>query len=591
LSAVVTIAGDVYGNFILESGQGIVFGRSLAVEVSIDDLRVSRRHCKLELGERGLLITDLQSANGTYLNGKRVLKALVRPGDRLAVGSHDMSVEVDYKGEDYLERDYKCDVCARSISLSTFADGDVIQLDEKFICPQCRDRRATPAFSLIELGIVQRLFDEGFEILEKLSISGPVPIFKAKKTTLEQLVAIKALPLAAPVSQKKIARFIQEAKAEARLRHPNVVTIYDVRQSKEVLYIVMELIEGQTLHQEIERAGRLATKDALRIAYQVGKALAHAYEKRILHRDVKPMNIMITPEGEAKLIDFGLAKNLWEVSAGNITGEGETLGTVGYMAPEQVRTAKLADHRADIYGLGATLYHCLSGRAPFLEKTDRRLVEAIEAAQPPPLDRLSGVPLNIVAVVAKMMQKRPEDRFQTPEEVLRAIEGLVSEMLGVQVGKGNVEFFLRLRDEEIDLQRTWKFPSRGGSAFLGAFRDKELVEFLQMVEFNKKTGLVEVSGKEWRGKLHLREGRIIAAQTWPQALGKGQSAEMPPIRHGEAAVHLLLDLGQGDFEFTPKPDPSVVPECDIMISRVLLESLRKRDESGSGSGSATGRVR
>lgn len=552
-------------------------GRSLAVEISIDDLRVSRRHAKLELTEKGLVVTDLQSANGTYLNGKRVVKAIVRPGDKVQVGNANLTVNLDYLGEQYLEQEYRCDACGRSISLATFADGDVIQLNEKFICPQCRERRATPAFSVVELGIVQRLFDEGFEILEKLSISGLVPIFKAKKTSLEQLVAIKALPLSSSVSHKKIARFIQEAKAEARLRHTNIVTIYDVRQTKDLLYIVMELIEGSTLHQEIERVGRMGIKEALLVTYQVCKALFHARSKRIIHRDVKPQNIMVTPDGNAKLIDFGLAKNLWEVTGGNITGEGETLGTVGYMAPEQVKTAKQADHRADLYGLGATLYHCLSGRPPFLERNDKALARAIAEAEPPPLDRLGGVPLNVVAVVAKLMQKRPDDRFQEPEDVLKAIEAVVGEMLGIGSPKGNVEFLLKLRDEQLDLQKTWKIGHRT-SAFLGAFRDRELVEFLQMIEFNAKTGVVEVSGQEWRGKLHVQGGRIVAAESYPQALTKGLSAEMPPIRRGEAAVHLLLALAHGDFEFTPKLE-MVQPECDLNISKVLLDSLRTRDEA------------
>src|SRR5262249_31780657 len=148
----------------------------------VDDLRVSRRHCKLELGDRGVLVTDLQSANGTLVNGRRVLKALLRTGDRLQVGNASLDLKVDYKGDDPLNNDYRCESCNRNISLATFADGDVIQIDEKFICPQCREKKATPAFSVIELGIVQRLFEEGFEILEKLSISGIVPIFRAVKT-------------------------------------------------------------------------------------------------------------------------------------------------------------------------------------------------------------------------------------------------------------------------------------------------------------------------------------------------------------------------------------------------------------------------
>jgi serine/threonine protein kinase len=580
LGAHVTLTGAFQGRFSLEAGQGLVLGRSLGVEVSIDDLRVSRKHTKLELSDKGLLVTDLQSANGTYLNGRRVLKALVRTGDELKVGNATLKVAVDYKGQNFLDRKYRCDSCSRTISVSTFAEGDVVQFEEKFVCPQCRERKATPAFSMVELGIVQRLFEEGFEILEKLSFSGLVPIFKAKKTTLDQLVAIKALPLAASVSHKKIARFIQEAKAQARLRHPNIVTIFDVKRTRDLLYIVMELIEGQTLFQEIQRAGRLATKDSLRVAYQVAKALAHARDKKIVHRDVKPHNIMVSLEGDAKLIDFGLAKNLWEVTQVNITGEGETLGTVGYMAPEQIKTAKNADHRADIYGLGATLYHCLAGRPPFVEKTDKQLALAIEG-QDPLFERLTGVPLNAVALVAKMLQKRPQDRYATAEDVMRAIEAVVEEMLGVRGLKGNVEFLLKLRDEEIDLQRTWRMAqAKQGSAIAGAFRDREFAEFLQMLEFNNKTGTVEVSGDHWRGKLNVLEGRIVAASAHPAGLRKGLSRVMPALKIGEDAVHCLLGIGQGDFEFTPHAE-DVETECDVKISKALLDTLRKIDESGS----------
>jgi serine/threonine protein kinase len=576
-TAVLNVQGDLQARVTLGPGQGAIVGRALDVELSVDDLRVSRRHCRLELSDRGLMVTDLQSANGTYLNGRRIMKALVRTGDKLAVGNATLDVTVEYQGDDPLAREYRCEACKRSISLATFADGDVIQVEDKFICPQCREKKATPAFSVIELGIVQRLFDEGFETLEKLSISGIVPIFKAMKTSLHQLVAIKALPLSASVSQKKIARFVQEAKAEARLRHPNIVTIYDVRQSKDLLYIVMELIEGSTLLQEIERAGRMSTRDALRVTYQVGKALQHAYEKKIVHRDVKPPNIMITPEGDAKLIDFGLAKNLWEVSAGNITGEGETLGTVGYMAPEQVKNAKKADHRADIYGLGATLYHCLSGRPPFLERNEKALAQAILEAEPPALERLSGVPLNVVAIVARMMQKRPDDRYQNPDEMMRAIENVVGEMLGIQGAGQNVEFLLKLRDEEIDLQKTWRAQLRP-SAFHGAFRDRELVEFLQMVEFNGKTGTLEIAGKAIRGRVHILAGRIIGAFAYRlRDLGRSSSGEEDPFAIGPAAILHLLGLEAGDFEFTPTT-PVIEKQCELNISKVLLEALRRRDE-------------
>jgi serine/threonine protein kinase len=567
VSAVLTLDGLVSGTYVLNRGDVLVIGRSLNVDVSVDDLRVSRRHAQIEHGDKGVFVSDLRSANGTFVNGQRITKAALRPGDRLQVGNADLKVQLQYSDEDYLERSHACDVCRRAISLMTFADGDVIQLGDKFICPQCRDKQATPEFSLIELDLVQRLDQEGFEVLEKLSISGVVPIYKARKTSLDQLVALKALPLSAVVSQKKISRFVQEAKTQARLRHRNIVAIYDVRNLPDLIYIVMELIEGETLLQAIQRAGtRLAVRDALRMTYQVARALAHAFDKGIVHRDVKPSNIMVgAADGEAKLIDFGLAKNLHELSLG-ITADGETLGTVGYMAPEQVRTAREADHRADIYGLGATLFHCLSGRPPFQATTELQLLAELERSGPP-IELLVGAPLAVVTFIARCMQRRPEDRPQTPHEAMRAIEQLVTELTGIQASAANVEFLLKVRDDESDhLLQTWRQARPVGirqSGFLGSFRESELVEFLQMLEFNGKSGTLSVAHGGTRGTLSVAEGRIVRAESPPE--------------QGLRAVRKLLSLKQGDFEFTPGEAPRD-RHCDLKISQVLLEVMRVRDE-------------
>ncbi len=564
MTAVVTLSGSAYGNFILEPGDSFCIGRSLQSDLSVDDLRVSRRHCRIMNEQHGVTVTDLQSANGTYVNGKRIGKALLRPGDHLQVGSADLEVQVSYSGEGALERRYTCSACRREISLMTFADGDVIQLDgERFVCPQCREKQATPEFTLLELNLIKRLHQEGFEVLEKLSISGAVPIYKARKTSLDQLVALKALPLASAISRKKVTRFAQEAKTQARLRHKNIVAIYDVRQARDIIYIVMELIEGETLLQMIERSGsRLAVKDAVRITYQVARALAHAYDKGIVHRDVKPSNIMVGPEGDAKLIDFGLAKNLYEVTHA-ITSDGETLGTMGYMAPEQVRTAKDADHRADVYALGASLFHCLAGRPPFDARNEAMLLRELERG--PALDLLVGAPLNVVSLVVKMMQRRPEDRLQTPHDVMRAIEEVVGDMTGIRADASNVEFLLKVRDEESDLLQTWRSSSRRASSFLGSFRGQELVEFLQMLEFNKKSGVLTVAAQDTRGRLFIREGKIVGAEC-------GE-------RRGAGAVGKLLTRSAGDFEFTPG-EARGPAEMDLPISRALLEVMRHRDETG-----------
>jgi serine/threonine protein kinase len=568
MSAVVSLEGPVSGRFVLARGEGLVIGRSLQADLAVDDLRVSRRHCRIEHGEKGVAVLDLRSANGTYVNGQRINKAVLRPGDALQVGNATLTVSIQYgeQSENYLARSYQCDQCKRAISLMTFADGDVIQLGEKFICPQCRDKQATPEFSLLELDIVQRLYQEGFEVLEKLSISGIVPIYKARKKSLDQLVAIKALPLSGAVSQKKISRFVQEAKSQARLRHRNIVAIYDVRSLPDLIYIVMEVIEGETLLQMIQRSGsRLALRDALRIGYQVTRALAHAYEKGIVHRDIKPSNIMIGQDGDARLIDFGLAKNLHELSLG-ITSEGETLGTVGYMAPEQVRTAKEADHRADIYALGATLFHCLSGRPPFIARTEAQLMEELERSAPP-LELLVGVPLSVVTFIIKMMQKNPDERFRDPPELMRAMEGLVAELSGIAANSSNVEFLLKVRDDESDhLLQTWRHTRPGGgraTGLLGSFRDAELVEFMQMLEFNLKTGTLNVAAGAVRGTLGIVDGRIVRAECGPE--------------RGPRAVFRLLTLRQGDFEFQPG-EVAADRHCDLKISHVLLEAMRVRDE-------------
>ena len=570
MSAVVTISGPVFGNFILERGESVEMGRSLQTDLSVDDLRVSRRHARIVHSDRGVAVEDLSSANGTYVNGRRIRKAFLRSGDTLQVGNAALQIQIDYSDEDYLERNYSCDACGRVISLMTFADGDVIQVEDRFICPQCREKQETPAFSLVELEVIQRLDAEGFEVLEKLSLSGVVPIYKARKRSLDQLVAIKALPLGqVPVTQQKISRFVQEARTQARLRHRNIVAIYDVRQGRDLIYIVMELIEGETLQQMIERSrSRLAVRDALRITYQVARALQHAHEKGIIHRDVKPPNIMIGRDHEARLIDFGLAKNLSDLGV-SITSDGETLGTWGYMAPEQIGHAREVDCRADVFGLGASLYHALAGRPPFMAATEVALVEQLEKG--PPLDHLVGVPLSVVQLVMKMMQFRPEDRFQSPEELLRGMEELASELTGIRAAPGTVEFLLKMRDEESDLLQTWRERrSPKGGAFLGSFQETELLEFLGMLELNQKSGVVAVSSGPVRGRLGIAAGRIVRAEAGPEV--------------GTNALRILLTLSRGDFEFSPCDVAPAEPGVTWKISEVVLDALRQLDEMRARTG-------
>lgn len=568
MAAVVTLAGTVYGNFILERGDEFSIGRSLQADLSVDDLRVSRRHCAIKHTPHGLALENLRSANGTYVNGQRVETALLRAGDRITVGSAEFEVSVSYDDAEHLDQSHICENCERSISLMTFAEGEVVQLEgTRFVCPQCRAEAAIPEFSHVELDVIGILAEEGFEVLEKLSVSGVVPIYRARKVALDQIVAIKALPLSVIVSKKKISRFAQEARVQARLRHRNIVSIYDVRKARDLVYIVMEMIEGETLLQMIERTGsRLAVKDTLRTGYHVARALAHAAGRGIIHRDVKPSNIMIGVDHEAKLIDFGLGKNTRDMAL-SITSDGETLGTLGYMAPEQLGGAKEADHRADIYGLGATLYHCLAGRPPFDAVAIHKLRDAQAAG--PALDLLSGVPLNLVTFIARCLHSDPLRRPQTAEDALRALESITSDITGVDATPQNVEFLLRIQDEEVDLLQTWRSSAKRSSSFMGTFSDNELIEFLQMVEFNQKTGTLRVTAPMIRGTAYVARGVVVAAEA--------RTAE--GVLTDEAAFKFLLRQPRGEFEF--KPESPISMRCRVRISPALLDAVRLRDEGQS----------
>ncbi|MCA8926258.1 MAG: protein kinase [Myxococcales bacterium] len=540
MSAVLRLTGPLEATFELQRGQSITIGRSLANEVSVDDLRLSRRHCRIQLTEQGLIAEDLNSANGTFVNANRVRQIALHDGDVLQLGNRDVVLRIEYSSE---------------------------------LAPPAEPKPAPREPLQVELDVLQLLLQEGFEVREKINPAGKVPIYRAIKRSLGQEVALKVLPMVGPSSEKKVSRFVQEAKAQARLRHRHIVAIYDVRQCRDLLYIVMELVDGETLLESIRRSGnRLSVRAALSFTYQLARALAHAHQRGIVHRDLKPGNIMITRDGDAKLIDFGLAKNLHELGLG-ITSDGEALGTVGYMAPEQLRDARSSDTRTDIFGLGACLYHALAGRAPFLARSERELIELLEKG--PPLEHLVGVPLSVVSLIVQMTHIDPEKRFPSPTALLRGIEEVVTELTGIQADPKNLELLLGMVAEETDLMQTWRIDTGalkaavggGGRGISGAFVEDELVEYLGMLEFNRKSGTLRISSAERQGALRVREGRIVNAE----------SAEL----ESEPAILALLSLRSGAFEFSPG---KVAREgnCDVSISSAVLDAMRQRDESETG---------
>ncbi len=264
-----------------------------------------------------------------------------------------------------------------------------------------------------------------YRILERLGAGGMAIVFRAEHVEMRHTVAIKVLPLATGQDERLQSRFTAEMRIVARLRHPNIVGALDAGRAlgdgpdgTVLWYLVMEYVPGMDLEAYVHSQGRLSTIKACSLMYQAASALEEIHKYQLVHRDIKPSNIMVTPEDQAKLLDFGLSRQIDT----RVTQPGTLLGTLDYMAPEQARDASSVDIRADIYSLGATLFWCLTGRVPFQDSGHgcdlyRRF------QQPPPSARryAPDVPAEMDAVLARMMALSPEERYQKPHAIMRAL--------------------------------------------------------------------------------------------------------------------------------------------------------------------------
>lgn len=258
-----------------------------------------------------------------------------------------------------------------------------------------------------------------YHIEKKIGAGGMGAVYLARDTELKRTVALKVLPRDKAENPILVRRFRAEAQAAAQLRHPNIVAVYDSGEADGHLYIAMEYVEGKDLFELVSRRGTVPVRRSIDIIKQVAEALQHAFEQNIVHRDIKPSNLLIRRDGVVKLTDLGLARSIDDTLETNITRAGTTVGTVDYMAPEQARNSKLADIRSDLYSLGCTWYQMLTGTPPYPEGsvTNKLQAHAIKPV-PDPRDKNPQVPEGLTAVMRRMMAKKPEDRYQTPEELL-----------------------------------------------------------------------------------------------------------------------------------------------------------------------------
>jgi serine/threonine protein kinase len=263
-------------------------------------------------------------------------------------------------------------------------------------------------------------------LLEPLGAGGMGQVFKARHCPLDRVVALKVLQRKYAENPTLVQRFQREARAAARLQHPNVVMALDAGDVRGRHYLAMEYVEGSDLAVLVERFGPFDVAQACDVIRQAALGLQHAHERGIVHRDIKPDNLLLTAsEGLVKILDLGLVRLDYLPDSGDgqsLTPLNKLLGTIDYIAPEQGRDAHGVDIRADLYSLGCTFYFLLAGRAPWAGVPAHDKLQKQQTEDPAPVESLRpGVPPAVAATVRKLMAKRPEDRFQTPAEVARVL--------------------------------------------------------------------------------------------------------------------------------------------------------------------------
>ncbi len=293
--------------------------------------------------------------------------------------------------------------------------------------------------TLLSNGHADNFFLGEYKIRDRIGHGRMAGVYKAVHT-LGQVVAIKVLPPSRAKDPQLLARFQREARLAAQLDHPNVVRTFQYAQTNGLHYLVMEYLEGETLDTVLRERGKLPPPEAVRLAYLTALGLQHIHEKGLVHRDIKPGNLMLCPALKSKestqsctlkILDIGLGRELFDPKAKepteDLTVPGVIMGTPGYLAPEQARDAKRADIRADLYSLGCTLFHMLTAQQPFPEPNAMKQILRHTAEPAPPLQPLCPeAPKGLAEIVATLLSKDPAQRFQTPNQVAEGLKALLA---------------------------------------------------------------------------------------------------------------------------------------------------------------------
>jgi serine/threonine-protein kinase len=437
----------------------------------LEDSGLSRKHARIRFDGTSYVVEDAGSTWGTFVNGKKIDSHVLRTGDRVRVGSHtflftmdeeDVAVAptasvvaalpVDDEEEDIPsapaapaappakrrepttaakpEPDEEEEVDEPSVPGECFQCGkpapetgpgappDALGRPPRAYCPSCIQQ-----YPLLGRVVANHLCQR------VLGAGGMGIVYRGTHVVMGRRSALKTLRMLDDADPTMVKRLLREATAGGRIRHPNIVAVHDTGEQDGVAYVVMEYVRGENLSEALRREKKFAVKRAVLMAAQVADALAAGFKLGYIHRDIKPENILLMRKDFVKVTDFGLAKNLKDGELGGLTRTGQVLGTMLYMPPEQIVSSKGSDQRADIYSLGATIFHLISGKPVFDSKSAISLLMDIRTKPAPTIGTVEpGVPPSVDRILQRCLAKKPEDRYQTPEELAADLHAAGAEL-------------------------------------------------------------------------------------------------------------------------------------------------------------------
>ena len=397
--------------YVLAADELVTIGRASSCGIQVQDKSVSREHCVAVFTNGKICINDLRSTHGVTYDGERVGHCELQPGDSCLLGNAHATFEPTTAQQ-------QAQVVAGSSTAGSSTAGSISNANDTpaaKAAPPAKQPEVAASTAPPSAAAATPREIAGYRILETLGEGGFGIVYRAEQVQLHRQVALKVLKHdeASDDREERIAAFLREARLAAGLRDPRLVQIYDVGENDGEHFLSMELIDGGSLARKLRRDGPMPWQDVIRLLRDIGLALKAAHAAGLVHRDVKPGNILLTNSGQAKLTDLGLAAT------------GSHAGTIGFMAPEQLRR-EAVDGRADIYGLGCTAYAALTGNPPFAGDRQEMARAQLKQKPAPLLDRDVQVPYHLnQLIVESMMAKDPNDRPQNASDLIARLDRMI----------------------------------------------------------------------------------------------------------------------------------------------------------------------